>query len=364
MAFDFRRLRTRFPYVAFIPQWDFLEFITERAARLPGFHLHMNAEAFDLIVEDGAVRGVRVREPGGAREVRAPLTVAADGRSSVLRERAGLPLVATAPPVDVLWFRLSRRPDDPESALGRVGDGGVLVLLNRGAYWQTAYTIPKGTYEVLRAGGLEHLHSAIAGRAPELADRVHELTSWEQVKLLTVQSNRLERWYRDGLLFIGDAAHAMSPVGGVGINFAIQDAVEAANQLAGPLHAGRVTVRQLAAVQRRRAWQVRVMQFMQAQILKGALRLAAPSRTRPAPLARLLLGVLGRVPGVRDLPPRLVGLGIRRVHVRPLAPGAGVSPALAAVPGGASAPRAGAGSQGRTSPAPASPRPHAAPRDR
>ncbi len=194
LTFDFRRLPTRFRYIAFIPQWDFLEFITGRAARLPSFHLRMNSEAFDLIVEEGRVVGVRVHEPTGDMEVRAPLTVAADGRSSVLRERAGLPLVTTSPPMDVLWFRLSRRPDDAEETLGRLGDGGVLVLLNRGDYWQTAYTIPKGSFQELRAAGLETLRRAIARRAPELAGRVQELASWDQVSLLTVQANRLTRW--------------------------------------------------------------------------------------------------------------------------------------------------------------------------
>jgi 2-polyprenyl-6-methoxyphenol hydroxylase-like FAD-dependent oxidoreductase len=364
VALDFRRLPTRFRYVAFIPQWDFLEFLTEKGAQLPDFHLRMNSEAFDLILEEGQVRGVRVCEPGGELEVRAPLTVAADGRGSVLRERAGLPLVVTSPPVDVLWFRLSRRPEDPEATLGQVGSGGVMVLLNRGSYWQTAYTIPKGSFQVLRASGLEALREAVATRAPELGDRVGELTSWDQVKLLTVQADRLTRWYRAGLLCIGDAAHAMSPVGGVGINFAIQDAVEAANRLAGPLLAGQVGTGELASVQRRRAWQVRAMQFMQAQALKGALRLAAPSGQTAPRLAPLVLAAVTRLPWVRDLPARLVGLGFRRVRVRLPAAGAALSPARKAAPGGASALRAGAGSPGRTSPAPASPRPPAAPRGR
>src|ERR1700738_3136600 len=263
VAIDFRRLRTRYPYIAFIPQWDFLEFITERAARLPGFHLRMNSEAVDLVVEDGQVRGVPLQESDGELEVRPLLTVAADGRSSVLRKRAGLPLVATSPPVDVLWFRLSRRPGDPGQTLGRVGDGGVLVLLNRGSYWQTAYTIPKGSFDALRATGLQALRAAVAEREPELADRVQELTSWEQVRLLTVQANRLTRWYRPGLLCIGDAAHAMSPVAGVGINFAIQDAVAAANLLTGPLQARSVGVTALTAVQKRREFPTRVTQAIQ-----------------------------------------------------------------------------------------------------
>jgi 2-polyprenyl-6-methoxyphenol hydroxylase-like FAD-dependent oxidoreductase len=317
VGLDFRRLPTRFKYVAFIPHWDFLRFITEKAGRFSGFHLRMNAEAYDLAREDGQVRGVRVHEAGGELLVRATLTVAADGRSSVLRERAGLPVVATSPPVDVLWFRLSRRPEDPEVALGRVGSGGVLVLLNRGDYWQTGYTIPKGGFQRLQDAGLSSLRSAVAERAPELADRVEELRSWEQVRLLTVQADRLRRWYLPGLLCIGDAAHAMSPVGGVGINFAIQDAVEAANLLIAPLRAGRVGVAELAAIQRRRAWQVRLMQFIQARAMAGALRLAASPPAHPPALAGLMLAALPRVPWLRDLPARVVGLGFRRVHVRP-----------------------------------------------
>jgi 2-polyprenyl-6-methoxyphenol hydroxylase-like FAD-dependent oxidoreductase len=316
VGLDFRRLPTRFNYVAFIPQWDFLRFISEQAARFWGFHLRMNAEAYDLITEGGQVRGVRVREAVGELEVRATLTVAADGRSSVLRKRAGLPVVATSPPADVLWFRLPRRPGDPEVAQARVAGGGVLILLNRGEYWQAGYTIPKGAVQRLQAAGLPSLRAAIAERAPEYADRVEELNSWDQVRLLTVQADRLRRWYLPGLLCIGDAAHAMSPVGGVGINFAIQDAVEAANQLTEPLRAGRVGVSELAAVQRHRAWQVHLMQLIQARALDGALRLAAPARSRrPAP-ASLLLAAFPRVPWLRDLPARVVGLGFRRVHVR------------------------------------------------
>jgi 2-polyprenyl-6-methoxyphenol hydroxylase-like FAD-dependent oxidoreductase len=317
VGLDFRRLPTRFNYVAFIPQWDFLRFITEQAARFWGFHLRMNAEAYDLISDGGQVRGVRVREAAGELEVRAILTVAADGRSSVLRKRAGLPVVATSPPADVLWFRLPRQPRDPEVAQARAGAGGVLIMLNRGDYWQTGYTIPKGALQRLQAAGLPNLRAAIAERAPEYADRVEELRSWDQLRLLTVQADRLRRWYLPGLLCIGDAAHAMSPVGGVGINFAIQDAVEAANQLTEPLRAGRVDVADLAAVQRHRAWQVRLMQFMQARALEGALRLAAPTPSRrPAP-ASLLLAAFPKVPWLRDLPARVVGLGFRRVHVRP-----------------------------------------------
>jgi 2-polyprenyl-6-methoxyphenol hydroxylase-like FAD-dependent oxidoreductase len=315
VSIDFSRLPTRFPYMCFIQPWDFLEFIAEKSSAFPGFHLRMKAEAPDLLLEEADGRGVRAREPGGDQEVRGRLTVAADGRASLLREQAGLPLAVTSPPVDVLWFRLSRRPGDREQVLGQIGSGGVLVLLNRGDYWQTAFTIPKGSAEKMRAAGIEAFRAAIAERAPDLSDRVQELVDWEQVRLLTVQANRLKRWYRPGLLCIGDAAHAMSPVGGVGINFAIQDAVEAANQLAGPLLEGRVRVTDLAAVQRRRAWQVRIMQAIQARALVGALSLASETGGRRTALLRWLVGTLARIPWLRDLPPRILALGIKRVHV-------------------------------------------------
>jgi 2-polyprenyl-6-methoxyphenol hydroxylase-like FAD-dependent oxidoreductase len=313
VALDFRRLPTRFRYVAFIPQWDFLEFLTEKGAQLPDFHLRMNSEAFDLILEEGQVRGVRVCEPGGELEVRAPLTVAADGRGSVLRERAGLPLVVTSPPVDVLWFRLSRRPEDPEATLGQVGSGGVMVLLNRGSYWQTAYTIPKGSFQVLRASGLEALREAVATRAPELGDRVGELTSWDQVKLLTVQADRLTRWYRAGLLCIGDAAHAMSPVGGIGINVALQDAVATANILTESILTSGATVHDLQRVQHYRESAVRNTQRVQVfahRILSRALQSTGPV-TPP-----LALRIITKIPGFQYLTGRFIGMGLQPQHIK------------------------------------------------
>jgi 2-polyprenyl-6-methoxyphenol hydroxylase-like FAD-dependent oxidoreductase len=313
---DFRDLPSRYRYVAMIPQWDFLDFITAQAARHPGFHLLMRAEATDLVVEDGAVRGLRYRTPDGDGEVRATLTVAADGRSSVLRERAGLPLRHTSPPIDVLWFRLPRREDDPETAGGYIGGGRMLVLIRRRDYWQIAYVIAKGSAEQVRAAGIEALQDVVGQRVPWLADRVDVLTGWDQVSLLTVQANRLRRWHRPGLLCIGDAAHAMSPVGGVGINYAIQDAVAAANLLAEPLRQGRVTAGQLGAVQRRREWQVRLMQFAQAQMMRAALAASsAGGEQGPGRFTRGLGGwLLARPSGLR-LRSRLIGLGLRREHV-------------------------------------------------
>jgi 2-polyprenyl-6-methoxyphenol hydroxylase-like FAD-dependent oxidoreductase len=312
---DFRELRTRFPYIAMIPQWDFLNFLTCEATRYPGFHLLMNAEATELIEEDGVVRGVRVRSADGEDEIRAPLTVAADGRSSRLRDRAGLSLAASSPPIDVLWFRLPHGPDEPIGTTGFAGDGRVIVYIDRRDYWQVAYVIPKGSADALRRAGIDQLRDVLARVAPDVGGGGAALRSWDQVSVLTVRADRLRRWHRPGLLCIGYAAHAMSPVGGVGINFAIQDAVAAANLLAEPIRSGHVSDRQLAAVQRQRAWQVRAMQLIQAGALRLAVRASATPRRGPG---ALLAGVLGRLFGLgpaRRLRARAVGLGIRRVHV-------------------------------------------------
>ena len=342
---DFRRLRTRYPFIAIIPQWDFLDLLTRHARRHPGFHLMMNTEARDLIVEDGAVVGVRHRSrpDGGEGEIGATLTVAADGRSSVLRDRAGLPMVRTAPPIDVLWFRLPRTTGQPDRTGGYVGGGRILVAINRTDYWQCGFVIPKGSAARVREAGLERLRRAIHAMAPELGDAPETLRSWDQVNLLTVQADRLRRWSRPGLLCIGDAAHAMSPVGGVGINFAVQDAVEAANVLAEPLRRGHVTMRELRRIQRRRAWQVRIMQALQARAGSAALLVSGGPRGRLGGLLRAIGGRILRLPAFRRLPSRVVGLGIRRVHVEGAA-----SQRPAAAPAAASAPPAGAGPRGRT----------------
>lgn len=312
---DFRDLRSRFPYIALIPQWDFLDFLTREAARHPGFHLLMRAEATDLVEEDGVVRGLRFTSPDGGGEVRATLTVAADGRSSVVRQRAGLRVRGTSPPIDVLWFRLSRAAGDPEDTAGYVGGGHIVALINRGDYWQIACVIPKGSAERLRARGIEELHRTLRELVPELGARAGELTSWDQVSVLSVQANRLVRWHRPGLLCIGDAAHAMSPVGGVGINFAIQDAVVAANVLAEPIRRGRVTARHLGAVQRRRAWQVRAMQLLQALMLRAGLAASGPGAGGPARLARRVGGRLMTARVALAMRSRLIAMGLRRVHV-------------------------------------------------
>ncbi len=311
---DLGCLKTRYPYITFMPQWDFLDFVTAEAGRYPNFRLEMNAEAKGLILEDGAVRGVRYLTPEGPREARALLTVSADGRSSPFREQAGLKMVRTSPPIDVLWFRLSRREGDPEDTFGYAGNGRFVAVINRGEYWQIAYVIRKGEYQSVRAGGLEAFRRSVGEAIPEFAGRTGEVGDWEDVKLLTVQADRLRRWHRPGLLCIGDAAHAMSPVGGVGINLAIADAVAAANALAEPLKAGRVRGRDLMAVQLRRWLPTRVIQALQS----FAQRRVISSSLSPdgAPSLPRLAGVLLRLRPVRDLPARIIAFGIWPEHVR------------------------------------------------
>jgi 2-polyprenyl-6-methoxyphenol hydroxylase-like FAD-dependent oxidoreductase len=311
---DFGRLRTRFPYLAFMPQWDFLDFVTDESEGYPNFRLEMSAEVRELVEEGGVVRGVRYEAPDGTHEVRAPLTVAADGRDSRVREQAGLEVVGTAPPIDVLWFRLSRRAGDPEDPTGYIGGGRFVVLINRGEYWQVGYVLPKGGDQRVRAAGLEAFRRSVGEAVPEVADRTGEIEDWGQVKLLSVQVNRLKRWYQPGLLCIGDAAHAMSPVGGVGINLAIQDAVAAANALADPLLEGRVEPRHLRAVQRRREPPIRVIQGLQSLAHRRIVAPAVGGGGIPSlpPPVRALLGL--RI--VRDLPARIIAFGIWPVHVR------------------------------------------------
>jgi 2-polyprenyl-6-methoxyphenol hydroxylase-like FAD-dependent oxidoreductase len=324
MRQDLQRVPTRYKFIAFVPQWDFLEFVTAEARRYPGFTLLMQAEVTDLIVEGDRVAGARIQTPNGPDEVRADLTVGADGRTSRVREAAGLPLVETSPPMDVLWFRVSRTPQDSEAVELRLQPGHFFALLNRREYWQVAYVIPKGAYADVRARGLAAFRRSIAEGVPELADRANEIQDWEQVKLLTVRADRLRRWYRPGLLCIGDAAHAMSPVAGVGINVAIQDAVEAANLLWKPLSRGELNVGHLARVQRRRELPVRLTQafqsFLQDRVLRPTLDAQAEASVPP------MLRIATQLPLLRDLPARFIALGIRRPHVRTPASPAGPRP--------------------------------------
>jgi 2-polyprenyl-6-methoxyphenol hydroxylase-like FAD-dependent oxidoreductase len=314
MLADFRRLPVRCGFVAFMPQWDFLDFLAQHGGRLPSFRLRMQAEATGLVEEDGRIAGVRGQDPEGPFEVRAELTIAADGRHSVLRERAGLQVDEFGAPMDVLWMKLSKRPGDPSTVLGRINAGRVFVTLDRGGYWQCAYVIPKGGYDHVRRAGLAALREGIAAVAPLFADRTGELRDWDDVKLLTVLVNRLRRWHRPGLLCIGDAAHAMSPVGGVGINLAVQDAVAAANILAPRFALGGVSEKDLAAVQRRREFPTRMTQrmqlFMQERVIGRVLAGSGPPRL-PWPVR-----LMQRFPVLRRIPARLVGMGFRPEHVR------------------------------------------------
>jgi 2-polyprenyl-6-methoxyphenol hydroxylase-like FAD-dependent oxidoreductase len=311
---DLTHLPTRCRFVAFMPQWDFLDFLAEHGRRFPTFRVLMRAEVTDLIEEGATVVGVRARTPDGPLEVRADLVVGADGRHSTVRQRGGLVVQDVGAPIDVLWMRLPRRPGDPAQVFGRFDQGRILVMIDRGDYWQCGYVIPKGTFEELRRQGLDAFRAVLAATAPFVSDRVGELRDWDQVKLLTVVVDHLRRWYRPGLLCIGDAAHAMSPVGGVGINLAIQDAVAAANILAGPLRAGRVTTGDLRRVQRRREFPTWVTQRMQvfiqdrviSRVLAGRAQLSLP----------LPLRLLRRFPILRRIPARLIGLGARPEHVR------------------------------------------------
>jgi 2-polyprenyl-6-methoxyphenol hydroxylase-like FAD-dependent oxidoreductase len=317
-AADFRHLPTRSKFIALMPQWDFLNFLSERAAKFPGFELRMQYECIGLISEGARVIGVEVRSPEGLAEIRADLVVACDGRHSMLRQAAGLKVQEFGVPIDVLWFHISRQARDPELALGNINYGKLLVLINRGDYFQAGLIIRKGSFEQTKREGLETLRATIARIAPYLADRVHELQDWDQIKLLTVQINRLRTWHREGLLCIGDAAHAMSPAGGVGINLAIQDAVATANLLAGPLRQRRVTGALLARVQQRREFPTRVTQALQVNAHKMFERVfQAGNRPLQAPWQ---LKVVSQIPGVQRLMGRVVGMGARPEHVAGAAP--------------------------------------------
>jgi 2-polyprenyl-6-methoxyphenol hydroxylase-like FAD-dependent oxidoreductase len=310
---DFTHLPTRCRFLALMPQWDFLEFLTRQGRRFPTFHLQLEATVKDLVEKNGRIGGVRVESPGGSFEVAADLVVAADGRHSTVRERACLEVQSLGAPIDVLWMRLSKGPGDPQQSLGRLNYGRMLVMIDRGSYWQCGYVIRKGRFGELQTLGLEGFRNDVARVAPFLRDRLHELTDWDHVKLLSVAVDRLKHWWRPGLLCIGDAAHAMSPIGGVGINLAIQDAVAAANILAGPLLEGRLSDHHLQQVQRRRMFPTRATQAIQVTIQDRILTpVLAEDKPLEAPRPLLLFN---RWPWLRRLPPRVIGLGIRPEHV-------------------------------------------------
>ena len=311
---DFEHLPVRCKFIALMPQWDFLDFVAGRARRYPSFDLRMEAEATDLVFDGDRVAGVRATTAEGPVEIRADLTVTCDGRRSRLRDAAGLRVENLHAPMDVLWFRVSRQASDPDDVLGRIESGRMMVMLNRGDYWQCAFLIPKGSADEVRRAGLDRFRAQVAAMAPLLGDRLHEIDTFDDVKLLTVEVDRLRRWYRPGLLCIGDAAHAMSPIGGVGVNLAVQDAVAAANILAEPLRERTVTPDTLAKVQRRRAFPARTTQFFQVLMQNRLIgpALGSPGRRPRAPLFMKMM----QWPLLRRLPGRLFALGIRPEHVR------------------------------------------------
>jgi 2-polyprenyl-6-methoxyphenol hydroxylase-like FAD-dependent oxidoreductase len=309
---DLSRLRTRYPFIALIPQWDFLDFLAQCASGYRGFELRMRTEATGLLLDGGRVSGLRT----SAGELRADLVVAADGRHSSLRAAADFEVLDLGAPIDVLWFRLSRRPDDAAQTMVRFDPGSLVVMLDRGSYWQCAFVIPKGAADEVRARGLDAFRATLTRLMPFLGDRAREIGSWDDAKLLTVQVNRLRRWYREGLLCIGDAAHAMSPVGGVGINLAIQDAVAAANVL----WRGDFSPRMLGAIQQRREFPTRVTQRVQVVVQNRILSPVLASGDGASP--PLAFRLLARFALLRRIPARIVGIGVRPEHVR--------SPAVAA----------------------------------
>ncbi len=309
----FEHLPIHCKFIALMPQWDFLNFIADHAKRYLGFELRMEAEATDLILEDGRVAGARAKTSDGELQIRADLTVACDGRHSTLRERGGLKAEDLRAPMDVMWLRISRNESDPAEVIGHVESGRMLVMLNRNHYWQCAYVIPKGTADEVKQAGLDKFRNTVADISPFLGNRVDEIDSWDKVKLLTVAVDRLWRWYRPGLLCIGDAAHSMSPIGGVGINLAVQDAVAAANILAEPLRRGRVTIETLKAVQQRRQFPTWVTQRVQI-LLQNNIIGPALKHNGKRPKAPLFMKIM-QWPLLRRIPGRLLALGVRPEHI-------------------------------------------------
>jgi 2-polyprenyl-6-methoxyphenol hydroxylase-like FAD-dependent oxidoreductase len=311
---DFRQLPTHCKFIALMPQWDFLNFLAGQGKRYKTFDLRMQAEASDLIDENGRIAGLIANTPEGALTIRADLVVGCDGRHSTVREKAGLKSDDSGAPMDVLWFRVSRKDSDNADTFGHIEAGRLMVMFDRGDYWQCAYVIPKGGIERVKSEGLEAFRGRVVEMSPFLSDRVGELKTWDDIKLLSVTVDRLQRWWRPGLICIGDAAHAMSPIGGVGINMAVQDAVAAANRLAGPLRAGRVTDEDLQAIEDRRTLPMRFTQWLQLTIQQRVISrvLKTHERPKPAPFFKLF----NSFPVLRRIPAQLIGIGIRPEHVR------------------------------------------------
>jgi 2-polyprenyl-6-methoxyphenol hydroxylase-like FAD-dependent oxidoreductase len=311
---DLTHLPTQCKYIALMPQWDFLNFLADHGRRYSQFDLRMRAEAADLIERAGRIAGVRVKTLDGDLTIEADLVVGCDGRHSTVREKAGLQPDDYGAPMDVLWFRITRRDSDGADVFGHIEAGALLVMLDRGDYWQCAYVIPKGGIDRVKASGIEAFRDRVVALSPFLADRIGELRSFDDVRLLSVMVNRLRQWWRPGLICIGDAAHAMSPIGGVGINIAVQDAVAAANRLAGPLRAGTISTGHLQAVQARRDFPARMTQKIQLTMQNRIIGPALQGTREPKP--PLLFKLFDAFPVLRRLPARLLALGIQPEHVQ------------------------------------------------
>ena len=311
---DFKHLPTRAKFVALMPQWDFLDFLVAAARRFPNFELMMQAEVTGLTSANGTVTGLQARTPDGQLNITCDLVLGCDGRHSTVRRDTALPIEDLGAPMDVLWFQPLRRPTDPDEIIGSIGAGHIFIALNRGTYWQCGFVIAKGTFDAVKAQGIGVTSAAIAKLASFLADRAAELTSFDDMKQLTVGVDRLTTWYKPGVLCIGDAAHTMSPVGGVGINLAIQDAVATANLLARPLRNHTLTTGDLAKVQARRSRPTQLVQALQVQIQKRVISgvLGATKDVRPP----LPLRLIARFPILARIPARMIGLGYRREHVQ------------------------------------------------
>jgi 2-polyprenyl-6-methoxyphenol hydroxylase-like FAD-dependent oxidoreductase len=310
---DFSKLPTRCKFIAFMPQWDFLNFLSGHAKRFPTFQLHMEAEVIDLLIDNRRVTGVRAKTPNGEVEVRGDLVIGADGRHSIVHTRAGFKQREFGVPIDVLWMRIFKKQGDPKQTFGFFQHGKLLVLLDRDDYWQAGFVIPKGQFDEIKERGLTQFQNDIVSFASFLRDRVAELDDWSKIKLLTVQMNRLRDWCREGLLCIGDSAHAMSPAGGVGINLAIQDAVATANLLAEKLRRGPVSVDDLRKVQARREWPTRLIQGLQVFIHRRVVTGRTSGNSKSLPF---VVRLLKWFPTLRQLPARFIGLGPRPEHFR------------------------------------------------
>src|SRR5882724_9084165 len=318
---DLGRLHVKYPFIAFMPQWDFLNFLREAGKRFASLKVMMSTDAVDLIREGKRIAGVRAKTPQGMMEIAADLTIACDGRHSTVRECAGLEVEEIGAPMDVLWFRAGRRPDETENVFARLEPGKMLVTFDRGDYWQCAYVIAKGQYDAVKASGLDAFRNDVIALAPILKSGIADVKSWDDVKLLTVAINRLKRWTRPGLLCIGDAAHAMSPVGGVGVNLAVQDAVATANLLAAKLASGCPSEHDLDAVRRRREFPVRMTQAMQVVVQNKLISVALKAGDRPL-RAPLLARIVNAIPWLQGVTARFVALGVRPEHVHsPASPG-------------------------------------------